>query len=87
MDDIPCRQTPCAGDHRFADLTPANTLAFLLNSRAALIVDRAGNASTQDQVAVGRIDDGIDSLIGDISLNDLDNRVVDPGLHDSTSCL
>ena len=50
-------------------------IGFLLNGRSACSGDCTRHPSTMQEVLVGRIDDGIDILSGEVSLQHTDSRV------------
>ena len=52
-------------------------LTFFLNCRSTTAPDCTGNSSTQHEVVVGRIHDGVDILVDKIARNDHDTRRID----------
>ena len=45
-----------------------------LDLRAAATLDRAGDAAAHPERVVGRIDDGVDPLLGDVAFDDRDSE-------------
>ena len=45
-----------------------------LDLRATATLDRAGDAAAHPECVVGRIDDGVDPLLGDVAFDDRDSE-------------
>jgi hypothetical protein len=73
VDYAPGRKIARTGDDRFASgqsprkLTTTNGAALFENTRATPAVDRAVNAASAEESAVGGVDDGVDVLRGDVT--------------------
>src|SRR5712692_11370097 len=63
-----------AGDGRFADPDAPVAVALLLDGRTTGAPDRAGDAGAQDQMIVGRVDDRVTVVGGDVALQNSDDR-------------
>lgn len=70
MDDQLGREVVAFGDLSFAGRAAAQSAAFLQELWSGRMVDRAINASAAQKRSVGRVDDGIDVLLGDIAFDD-----------------
>jgi len=62
------------------------TVALLLDGRPALGPDRSGHPAAQDELGVGRVDDGLDFEFGQVSLDDLQDVVAYSLFHQKTPC-
>jgi hypothetical protein len=75
VDDIGCWQQASGGDHGFpgraAALRIADRAARVHDGRAARAMNRAIDATTAQQAAIGRVDDGIHFHPGNIAVHDL----------------
>ena len=69
MDDPARRQGEAVSDHGFAGRAPANLFAGLKELRPGGLMNSAVDAATAAQFLIGRIDDGIDLLFGDVAFN------------------
>lgn len=56
-------------------------IAFLLYRRAAACADRARNTASENELVIGRVDDGVDILLDQVAADDHDSR----RRHSSTS--
>jgi hypothetical protein len=72
MDDEARLQLAPTGDGGFADLDGADRAAFCLDLGSAGPRDRTRHPAAELQIIVGRIDDGVDILLGQVALQDLD---------------
>src|ERR1700704_5860629 len=81
MNHVVSRQLSSAGDGRFTDSHRTMFITFLLDRRPATLANRSCDARSENQVVVGRIDDGVHLLLDQISADDHDSR----RRHSSTS--
>ena len=86
VDDMFGRQLSRAGDHRRAGWTALRIAAarFGHDLRAAAAMDGPIDPAAAGQMTVGRIDDGIDRLIGDVPFVQFENPPVNVCPHDDT---
>lgn len=73
VDYVPGWEIACTGDDRLAraqssrKLTTTNDAALFEDTGATAAVDRAVNAASAEESAVGGVDDGVDLLRGDVT--------------------
>lgn len=62
-----------AGSYRgIAKTDPANTIALCLDCAIVRLTNRPGHATAENQIRVGRINDGFRVLLDDVALDDCD---------------
>src|ERR1700694_1837451 len=81
MDDKTRRQLPATGDGGIADRDGADRPALGLDRRTTGTGDGTGNAAAQLQVVIGRVDDGVDILLRQVALQDLNGQAPGPPAH------
>src|SRR5205823_13475071 len=80
--DHMARLQPAAASYRsVADLDRADGPALRLNGRTTRSGDGAGHPTSQLEVVVRGVDDGIDVLDGQIALLDFNRQAIDPPAH------
>ena len=77
MDDVFGFQVSAGGDYCAADKCSADSVAFLLDSRAALAVDGASDASAKLELGIRGVDDGVSCHVGDVALGELGATIAD----------
>src|SRR6267154_2247117 len=81
MNHVMRRQLTCACDSSIANFHRSMRIALGLDRRSSTTPDGAGDPTAEDQVIVGRIDDGVDLLFNQVTCDDQDSR----RMHSSTS--
>ena len=81
VDHVTGFEPAAAGNRRVADLDWADGPALRLDRRAACPGDGARDSTSQLEVVVRGVDDGIDILSGEIALLDLNGKAVDAPAH------
>src|SRR4029077_5557529 len=79
-DKARCQLSP-TGDGGIADGDGANRAALGLDRRTTGTGDGPRNAAAQLKVVVGRVDDGVDVLLRQVALQDLDGQAPGPPAH------
>src|SRR5207248_8776590 len=74
VDDKVGFELAAPSDRRTTDLDWANRLTLRLDGRTAAPGNGPGHAATQNQVIIRGIDDGIDILLGEVGLQDIDRE-------------
>src|SRR5207248_10290292 len=74
MDDVARRQLARAGDRGVADRHRAMRRALVLYRRSTAAPNGSGHAAAEQQVVVGRVDDGVDLLLDQVAGDDHDPR-------------
>ncbi len=74
VNHMPRPQASRAGNSRLAQRDRSDPVAFLLNRRAALHANRAGDAAAEHQIVVRGVHDRVHVGVGQISLPQLDLR-------------
>ena len=85
MNDVPCRQLTGSGDDRVTRRTALRIVSPCLfhNAGSAAAVDGAVHTSTSGKPAVGRVDDGIGRLTGNVADDQFQFAYADGCLHRS----
>src|SRR5216683_4166024 len=84
MNHESCLQFSARGDGRIADRDTADAVAFALDLFSAFAANGSSNARAQNQIVVGRVDDGVRShlrqvaLLNDDSLCEWFHRGINP---------
>src|SRR5260370_8157876 len=74
MDDVTRAQLTRAGDGGISNLHGSVRIALALNRWTTAAADRACNTSAEQQIVVGRVDDGIYVLLHQVARDDHDSR-------------
>ena len=85
MDDVIRRQVPSSGAHGLARWAAADGTAFGHDGRSAGSVNGAVDAAAAGKLRVGRIDDRVDVLLGDVTANKRNRGRTNRLLHASAS--
>src|SRR6267378_6884105 len=72
VDDKAGFELAAPGDRRATDLDRANRVALRLDGRTAAPGNGNGHAATENQVVIRGVDDGVDILLGEVALQDID---------------
>src|SRR5690348_8743029 len=72
MDHVVGFQVARRGHGSFTQADGPDAVAFFLDSRAAFGPDGARNSATQDQLIVGRVDNGVNFKLSDVARHEVD---------------